>query len=214
MIPPTPRLGCCNNSLRSSWCRPAERGRAERGKNDKQHHQVFTAKLRDSWNVSERNHWMKKWGRCRENLQLWPPFLTLVPFLCMINLFVVQRSRLQYGFHMSAKNATSFSKISQLSIHCYHLAFLFHGQMFIYTSYCTWNHFFLHTFTFTFIFTSLRRLLAFDPLSFFVSWKRLSLQQAPSPQNWGLIKIQEIGHLHKSNCDFRICGSFSSFFFR
>lgn len=148
MIPPTPRLGCCNNSLRSSWCRPAERGRAERGKNDKQHHQVFTAKLRDSWNVSERNHWMKKWGRCRENLQLWPPFLTLVPFLCMINLFVVQRSRLQYGFHMSAKNATSFSKISQRSIHCYHLAFLFHGQMFIYTSYCTWNHFFFTYFYF------------------------------------------------------------------
>lgn len=35
---------------------------------------------RDSWNVSERIHWMKKWGSCRENLQLWPPFLTPVPF--------------------------------------------------------------------------------------------------------------------------------------
>lgn len=89
---------------------------------------------RDSWNISERSHWMKKWGIWRENLQLWPPFLTFVPFLCMINLCVVQCSYLQYDFHMSAENATSSSKIPQLSIYCYHLTSLFHEQMVIHTS--------------------------------------------------------------------------------
>lgn len=89
---------------------------------------------RDSWNVSERSHRMKKRGSCRENLQLWPPFLTLVPFLWMISLCVVQCSHLQYEFHMSAENATSSPKIPQLSIYCYHLTSLFHGLMIIHTS--------------------------------------------------------------------------------
>lgn len=89
---------------------------------------------RDSWNVSERIHWMKKWGSCRENLQLWPPFLTPVPFLWMINLCVVQRSHLQYDSHRSAENATSSPKIPQLSIYCYHLTSRFHGQMISHTS--------------------------------------------------------------------------------
>lgn len=77
---------------------------------------------------------VKKWSSWRENLQLWPPFLTFVPFLWMINLYVVQCSHLQYDFHMSAENATSSSKIPQLSIYCYHLTSLFHEQMIIHTS--------------------------------------------------------------------------------
>lgn len=112
----------------SSWCWPTER--TETGENDKQHQQAE----RDSQNVSERSHWMKKCGSCRENLQLWPHFLTLVPFLWMINLYIVQCSQLQYDSHVSAENATSSSKIPQLSIYCYHFTSIFHRQMIIHAS--------------------------------------------------------------------------------
>lgn len=77
---------------------------------------------------------MKKCGSCRENLQLWPPFLTLVPFLWMINLYIVQCSQLQYNSHVSAENATSSSKIPQLSIYCYHFTSIFQRHMIIHTS--------------------------------------------------------------------------------
>lgn len=195
----------------SSWCWPTER--TQTGENDKQHQQAE----RDSRNVSERSHWMKKCGSCRENLQLWPPFLTPVPFLWMINLYIVQCSQLQYDSHVSAENATSSSKIPQLSIYCYHFTSIYHRQMIIHTS-CSLELnlkpvffiFFADLLTFPFTFT-LHRLtfgsisFLFNPffclqlpLFYFGSWKQASLHQALQPQNCCMLKIQEIGNLHNN----------------
>lgn len=99
----------------------------------------------------------------------------------------------------SAKNATSSSKIPQLSINCDHLTSLFHRRMILHTpcnleakleTSCFADLLFCHSFI-------------FDSISLFVSvhdhlclsWKPPCLHQTSQPQNCCILKIQEIGNL-------------------
>lgn len=133
MISPTPCLGCCNNCPRSSWCWPTGRGSAERRNWQAAPTGFHRTAERDFWNISKRSHWMKKSGICRENLQLWPPFRTLVPFLWMINLCVVQCSHVQYRFPRVSKKCHFLFQNSPSFYLRFNFTTLFHGQMIIHT---------------------------------------------------------------------------------
>lgn len=154
---------------------------------------------------------MKKWGSCRENLQLWPHFLTPVPFLWMINLCVVQRSHVQYDSHRSAENATSSPKIPQLSIYCYHLTSHFHGQMISHTSSSLELNLKLLYFFWKIYALLLSQSHLCTVFSLLVQPQlvgRWSLRQAPSPRNGCLLKIQEIDHLYNNHIKLEIIDLF------